>query len=99
MVIFVGYHETSPAYRASIQQLGLVANTPGGLLITQPHGVYVFSPELRNDIAASFFCEWAHLGGDLWRVGYCGPMLPDPLVRNAVILPAVTDVTLVTGND
>lgn len=97
MVIFVGYHATSRHYRTSIQESGLLAHKP----YMQREGVFVFSDELLTSTLPGLpRVRWAHRSTqDLWRVAYCGPMFADPFVENAVILPSVTDVTLVTGND
>lgn len=97
MVVFVGYHAASRRNRASIQEHGLLPNQPSE---TQPHGVYCFDPYMDNTggpTAARCGWSWGPTS-DLWRVAYCGPMLIDPCLTNAVVLPSVTDVTLVTGN-
>lgn len=97
MVLFVGYHATSPGNRPSILRSGLIAQRPHHM---QQLGVYVFSPGLCNDHNPRAFVEWGpYRDGDLWRVAYCGPMKPDQFCRNAAVLPSVTDVTLVTGNE
>jgi hypothetical protein len=92
---FVCYHATSRWRRESIQVHGLIPHTPSR---TQPLGVYAFSPDLENDAALA--CRWeAGPLHDLWCISYIGPMQRDPLVRNSVILPHVTSVTRVTGNE
>ena len=98
MVQFVGYHATSSRHRESIQQHGLDAEFSRCLV----SGVYVFDPYMDNYPPAPTAqrCGWDYgPGQDLWRVVYCGPMLKDSALTNAVILPSVTDVTLVTGNE
>lgn len=98
MVLFVGYHESPRRNRANILAQGLLAQYPMGL-DSQPEGVYVFSDGLGN-LQPRPHVLWASSPScDTWRVAYCGPMAPDPLVVNAVILPSVSDVTLVTGNE
>lgn len=97
---FICYHVTARRNRSSIRELGLLAARPrgGGNVERQPYGVYAFSPDLRNfDSAPVEWCWWDGL--DCWQIAHIGPMRPDPLVRNGIILSRVTDVTLVTGND
>lgn len=98
MVLFIGYHATARTVRDRIQAEGLRAHKPVGNLTC---GVYVFNDDLDNmpGLPESSWCVWSSAPGqDVWRVAYCGPMIVDPLVRNAVILPDTQDVTLVTGN-
>lgn len=93
MSLFIGYHATPRRNRASILAHGLRAHTPDG----RPNGVYVFNDDLHNPDAMSL--QWSRgAGQDLWQVAYFGPMQPDRLCWNAVILPSVTPVTLVSGN-
>lgn len=88
------YHATSPRNRQSILYEGLVANPRRK---GERHGVYAFSPDLRHDTDA--YGEWAYgPSQDLWQIAYIGQLRPDMLIRNGVILPDVTSVTLVTGN-
>ena len=110
MVLFVGYHFSSPRNRRSILAHGLVSHQPKN---GTPAGVYVFHPDLRNphildNCPTVLWGDWTvpvllALTGegnvDLWRVVYCGRMQRDIGVDNAAILPSVSDVTLVTGNE
>lgn len=108
MVLFIGYHYSPSRNRRSILRHGLVTHKPKAFGGRQPTGVYLFSPWLRNNtFPGVIWGGWVEsamdlmfgLRADLWQVSYCGPMTPDPAVDNAVILPSVTDVTLVTGNE
>ena len=98
MVLFIGYHATARRNRSSIQAHGLSID------FSRCHrpGVYVFDPHMANysdDWSTAERCGWSFGGRlDVWRVAYCGPMTLDPALTNAVILPSVQDVTLVTGN-
>lgn len=96
MVLFIGYHATSRSRRASIESIGLSVD----FSMAEPPGVYVFDPYMSNGEGSSAQeCAWDFgPNNDLWRVAYCGPMIRDECLRNAVILPSVQDVTLVTGN-
>lgn len=98
MVLFVGYHATNRSHRNSIRTFGLSVE----FARCEPPGVYVFDPHMENfaDVSTAARCGWASgPTSDLWRVGYCGPMQIDPCLTNAVILPSIADVTLVTGNE
>lgn len=96
MVLFTGYHATAQRNRASIREFGLLADYNA-----DDYGVFVFDPHMLNAPGSTAQqCGWdSGPGQDLWKVTYCGPMLKDPCLVNAVILPSVTDVTLVTGNE
>ena len=88
---FICYHVTRRRNRRSILQRGLRARNGG---------VYAFSPHLSNHPDKYPVVVWVSgPGQDLWQIAYVGPMGIDPLLENAVILPSVTDVTLVTGNE
>ena len=101
---FVGYHAAHPLARNSILREGLVCGKLTGRVVARPPdphpwGVFVFNDDYENP--TGWMGKWAKgPTQDLWSVSYIGPMCPDPLLRNAVILLAdrVTTVTLVTGN-
>lgn len=96
---FVCYHATSRANRHSIRRRGLVAHRPSRQ--GQPRGVYAYCHDLCNPPPheREWFVRWtAVIGMDIWQIAWIGPMRPDPLVQNSVVLPSVTDVTLVTRN-
>lgn len=98
MVLFIGYHATSRRYRRSIAARGLIAAKP----YCQREGVFVFSDDLATPMLPGLpRVRWAARPEtqDIWCVAYCGPMIADPFVENGLILPSVTDVTLVTGNE
>lgn len=87
---FICYHVSPRRNRRSILQRGLVAHG---------EGVYAFSHDLVNRVDKYPVVIWGNgPGPDVWQIAYIGPMRIDPLLQNAVILPSVTDVTLVTGN-
>lgn len=96
---FICYHASARRNRDGILRDGLLPGQPSEC---QPSGVYAFSPHLANftDRSTAQQCGWSYgPGQDLWQIAYIGPMRVDPCLRNAVVLPSVTSVTLVTGNE
>lgn len=103
MVLIVAYHYSPRRNRRSIQRRGLIAHAPkmGNL-----HGVYVWTTGFRHAPSGVAWGNWVpdmmgrmyEVTVDLWQVAYCGPVRRDSFVINGLVLPSITDVTLVTGN-
>lgn len=99
---FIAHHATRQACRDSIQREGILPSRPTAL---QPYGVYVFRDDTdidHNTWSRGRCLRWAHdQRQDVWRVAYIGPMRPDHLVTNAMVLlerVRPSEVTLVTRN-
>lgn len=95
---FIGYHYTARRHRESISERGLVA----GRSLCQPDtwGVYVYNSEAHPSRDRLW---WGNGGrGDTWRVGYVGPISPDPYVQNGWILHSSVPpehISLMTPDD
>lgn len=100
----IGYHATQPRHYEGISRLGLLRSEPS---LAQAYGIYVYREDAGFDHptygkGGAYRIRWSSSRSNhIWRVAYCGPFIPDPVVENAMILLQDVPpewVTLVTGN-
>lgn len=107
MTLMQGIHLSHIENRASIANQGLLMRTPAvdgnytdhrytHYLSNQPRGVYFF-PRSYDDSET----RWLFADGcdGAWRIAYCGAMMHDPIVPQALVaLDCVPTVDLIGGN-
>ena len=95
MPLYVGTHATEPENLESIMAQGLEPRLPSenhwSFLDKQPRGVYTLP--IDED-------PWARYGTEYsLRVAYFGPMIPDPLVEEAIVLEDRVDPQWISPDD
>lgn len=93
--LLVLHHASAPKNRDGIAELGLLPHTPGvdgnfpAFGDMQPRGVYLYSEDFTHVGRCG---GWLRSGcEDLWEVAHFGPLIPDPIVENAVVSPEPID--------
>ena len=90
--LIVGYHETWWRHRDGIRRHGLLRSEPS---LAQPFGIYIYRNDTEFDHPTygketALRCRWGAQTKtsaliDIWRVYYCGPMIPDQYVENGMV--------------